>query len=218
MMRQNRRFLRSICVARILIWSAFDSAVICGGFKVKYPELDLYWLWKMPFAVAGMFVLIGFQAIILPVLACPIMTVSEKEIRYSHLDTGWVAKRDECASIELVVFSPSLRRVRFRHKGKRRSVGLAESVDQSELRSLLPYPLKIVDSRKRFALFHKGGRRVRASYPVGRARATPHQASLALHILKERPSRGSRARLTRSQRRRRSLLESQRSPSPLAPG
>jgi hypothetical protein len=132
------------------------SVVICGGLKVRYPELDLHGLWKMPLAVTGTFVVLGFNLIILPVMVPPTITVSSKEIRYSHGQECWVAKYEDCTAFKFVVFSPSFRRLIFRHKGMRRSFGLAESVDFNELCSLLPYHVKMVDSQERFKLFHEG--------------------------------------------------------------
>jgi hypothetical protein len=142
--------------ARIFLWSTVGSALICGALKVRYPELDLHGLWKMPLAVASLFAVLGFNLVILPVLVPPTITVSGEQIRYSHGQSSWVAKFDDCDALKVVVFSPSVRRLIFRHKGKRRSVALAETVDLDELRSLLPYQVKLIDSRERFTLFREG--------------------------------------------------------------
>jgi hypothetical protein len=50
---------------------------------VRYPELDLHGLWKLPLAVAGLFAVLGFNLVILPVLVPPMITVSGEQIRYS---------------------------------------------------------------------------------------------------------------------------------------
>ena len=160
LVRQHRDILRSLSFIRILTWSGVGSVVICGLLKARYPELDLDEFRNMPVAVAGLFVdqfvVLGVKLIFLPVLVPPAITVSGKEIRYSHGESGWVAKREDRTAFKLVVFSPSVRRLIFRYKGKRRSFGLAESVDLDELRSLLPDRVTMVDSRDRFAFFHEG--------------------------------------------------------------
>jgi hypothetical protein len=159
----HRDILRSLSCPRILTGSLVGSAVICGGLKAKFPDLELYELWKMPLAVVGLFVAMGFNLILLPILIPPRFTVTGEEIRYSHGQSGWVAKRGECTSFKLVVFSPGLRRLVFRYKGKRHSVGLTESVDVDELCSLLPRPVKWVEGGRRFAFFHGDGSATRGN-------------------------------------------------------
>ena len=157
LIRKNRGFLRTISVGRILLGSLIASVAICAVFKVLYPEVELLrWLWPLPFLVVAMFVWFGFNGIYLPVLIPPLIRVSDDEVRYSHGDEeGWIAAREDCTSFKIVVYSQSLRRLKFRHKEKRRSIGLAASVDVDQLRSLLPYPVKLFDSRQRFAYFQK---------------------------------------------------------------
>lgn len=155
--RQNRDVLRRISIGRILLWSLVGSLVICAVFKVVYPEVELLrWLWPLPFLVVAMFVWFGFAGIYLLVLIPPSITVSGDVVRYSHGDQeGWIAVREDCTSFKIVVYSQGLRRLMFRHKDKRRSIGLAAFVDVDQLRSLLPYPVKMVDSRQRFAYVQK---------------------------------------------------------------
>jgi hypothetical protein len=157
LIRQNRDVLRRISIGRILLWSLVGSLVICAVFKVMCPEVELLrWLWPLPFLVVAMFLWFGFAGIYLPVLIPPLITVSGDEIRYSHGDQeGWIAAREDCTSFKIVVYSQTIRRMKFRHKEKQRSIGLAASVDVDQLRSLLPYPVKMVDSRRRFAYFQK---------------------------------------------------------------
>ncbi len=155
--RQRRDVLRRISIGRILLWSLIASIAICAVLKVAYSEVQLLrWVWPLPFLVVAMFVWSGFSLICLPVLLPPLITVTGGEVRYSHgNEEGWIATREDCASFQIVVYSPNLRRLKFRHEEKRRSIGLAASVDVDQLRSLLPYPVKMVDSRRRFTYFQK---------------------------------------------------------------
>ena len=155
LVRGHRDVLRSLSFARILVWSLVGSAVICVGLKAAYPDLDLHGLWRMPFAVLGLPIVLGFNLVLLPYLIPPRATVSSEEIRHSHGESVWVAKREDCTSFKLVVFSSSFRRLIFRHQGNKRSVGLAGTVDLNKLRSLLPHSVKMVDARQRFASGHK---------------------------------------------------------------
>jgi hypothetical protein len=104
----------------------------------------------MPLAAAGLFGWLALNLVVVPSLIPPTASVSAEEIRYSHGELGWIAKREDCSCFELVVFSQRLRRLRFRHKGKRRALGLAASVDANSLRSLLSCPMKTTDATKRF--------------------------------------------------------------------
>jgi hypothetical protein len=60
--------LRSLSVVRILVWSLVGSALICGGLKAAYPDLDLHGLWRMPFAALGLSGVLGFNLVLLPSL------------------------------------------------------------------------------------------------------------------------------------------------------
>jgi hypothetical protein len=154
-----RYVLRSISFARILAWSLLLSVAICGGLKAMNPELDLLILWRMPLALVFLPVMMSVQLLLIPLLFPPRVTVMDEKVRYWKGDSGWEARFEECNSFKLVVYSPTYRRLVFRYKGKRRSIGLAESVDLYELGSLLPFTAKVVDARHRFRTFAKSGRK-----------------------------------------------------------
>ncbi len=155
--RGHRAVLRKISFTRVLLWGLVGSAAICALIKAKYPELDLTGLWLTPLAVVGLFACLGFNLVLVPILIPPHITVTGEGIRCSHHELGWAAKRNECDKFKIIVFSEGFRRLSFRCRGGRRSVGIAGSVDLNELRSLLPYPVKTIDVRKRFAAFQRGG-------------------------------------------------------------
>lgn len=153
--REELYTLRRNSFRRILVASLVGSAVIVGLCKAAIPDLDLHGLWRLPLGLVGLAAGLGFNLFFLLILIPPHLTVSSDELRYSHGETGWVARREDCTSFRLVVFSPSFRRLIFRYNGKRRSIGLAEWVDLDELRDLLPYPVKRVDAQQRFARFRR---------------------------------------------------------------
>ena len=148
--RAQRESLRSMSLTRVVLAGLVGSAAICGTFKSCYPELDFSGLWRLPVAFVGLIGLLVFNVIVLPVLIPPRVRVSREAIRCSQGESGWVAPRDECSTFLLVIFSTDLRRLVFRYKGMRRSIGLAESVDVHALRALLPLPVKTFDLSRRF--------------------------------------------------------------------
>jgi hypothetical protein len=142
--------------ARISTWSLVGSIVICGLIKAKFPEIALLrWIWPFPLLVVAMFAWLGVSAILIPIVMPPRITIFGDRIQFFHCDSSWAHDRGACARFELVVFSDSLRRLRYCFEGKRQAVGIAESVSLEQLRWLLPYPVKIIDCRHRYATFTK---------------------------------------------------------------
>jgi hypothetical protein len=148
--------LQKIPLARVAAWSGFGMVLICTALKWQMPGLDLLPLfWKLPIALLGSFFLICLNAIGVYLLIPPRFTITGRSIRYSHGEAGWVSPIEECSAFKLIVYSPTHRRLSFRLKGKLYRMGLAETVDLEELRTVLASQLKSLDASRRFAYLQK---------------------------------------------------------------
>ena len=178
--RGIRSELRKIAGGRVLGAGAAAAVLIVLALKRAFPALDVGPLFgKAILAVAGVVGLMAANLLVLLVVP-PIVKVTPEWIQRTHGQANWRAARDDLAGLKVVIFAPGLRRLSFRWKGRRRSMGLAGSVDLDELLAALPMRAKVVDARRRFARL--GGRGLSA----GRA------DTLGFRSRRRRGSRGRR--------------------------
>ena len=151
--RGHRAILREISLARILLAGLAVAGVLCAGLRAAYPALDLRPLWMMLPAIPALFALIAFNTLVVPVLIPPTVTIEGETIRYAHEGgSRWAARFADCRAFRLVLLPAGIRRLRFRHDGRRRAVGLAAKVDLESLRDRLPRPVRVIDARGRAGL------------------------------------------------------------------
>ncbi len=151
--RECRGVLRDQSLARVLAVSAVISAAIWGVCRAAYPAMD--WrplLWMLP-AIPGLFAVLGFQILIVPLLIPPTVTIKGETIQYFHgSGSHWIARFGDCRGFRLILLPTGARRLRFEHNGRRRAVGIAPRVDLAALRGRLPYPVRVIDARGRTGL------------------------------------------------------------------
>jgi hypothetical protein len=159
--REIRSWLRSFgpkAIVRPLLISLVLSASLVVAIKAAIPDLDLHYLRWYPAALAGMylyFALVLGLYLVLP----PRVTIRAEKIAHVHGEVVWTARMEDIGHAKIIVFAPGVMRLVFRHKGRRRSIGIASWVDPHEVLRYLPGRPRLVNASGRFAHL-RGGRSV----------------------------------------------------------
>lgn len=150
--------LRTLPFRRIVLVCAVISGVLWGVCRAFYPALSMQPLAMMLVAVPALFALMAFNILILPVLIPPAVTIKHETIRFAHEQgSSWVARFGDCRRFRVVLLPGEIRRLRFRQGDRRRALGVASRVDLEALRARLPYPVRVIDARRRSGLARPRG-------------------------------------------------------------
>ena len=141
-------FVRSTILASLIF------AAIIIGCKIRFPFLQLGFLWKAPLAVGGLFLLLPFHFGILAAIP-PFVSVRQKHISRMQGQTVWNVDAKFILAARLVVFAEDRVRLRiwYKYKSHRRTrtIGVSPKVNLDRLIETMPVKPTVRDARKHFA-------------------------------------------------------------------
>lgn len=124
-------------------------SLIVLAAKLAFPALQLGFLGGVPVILVVVWALSWSHCGVLLAIP-PVINITDKRIKGSHGQVGWIYKREEVTKSRIVVFANDRIRLRLFAKGSSRVIGVAEKVGLKELKSFLPGTVEVWDARDRY--------------------------------------------------------------------